>query len=102
MFRISLVLIALSFAGVNHAQAQEGLPGSLGTATPGNNNMLWESTCPAGTRPISGTCNVEGPSTAPETLHSFGYDAGMNAWACNWTAPVKAHVVAWCAKIPGG
>jgi hypothetical protein len=81
------------------AVAQQLEPGSLGEPLRGD-KQVWISRCPQGTRPISGTCFVDGPSTSRETLHAVGAVANENAWLCNWTAPVQASVQAWCMKTP--
>jgi hypothetical protein len=65
------------------AFAQQLEPGFPNKPLPGDNNQVWESGCPVGTRPVSGTCGVIDESNSQnEILHSFGTDSSNNAWFC--------------------
>jgi hypothetical protein len=74
--------------------------GLEGHARAGSNNTVWESDCPAKSKPISGTCIVhEAPGPAPLQNIGPNIGGGANRWECAWQAPVtKASVRAVCVR----
>jgi hypothetical protein len=73
----------------------EPVPGLLGTAQDPS-STVWESTCPEGTKVISGTCISQ---SGPFSLQNIGPNEAANRWECVWAGSVpKADVQAICLK----
>lgn len=69
-------------------------PGERGKPRANSNQTVWESTCPADTIPISGSCVAQSPGVPLQNIGPSG-----QKWECAWFGPMpKADVRAVCLK----